>query len=229
MKNVLFGTFAALLLLTSCEKNNGGDPKPPDAVSYNNKTEGSMWLYHQSSDNNGTTDQSDYTITSTGRDTTINNKSYHIYDRSFGGNQYLAVSGSNYFQYDSLPAGLGDVIERLYLKVNAPKGATWSQDVSVEVPVGGIPFNVTVTINNKIEDTGLTRTVGGNDYTDVIHVSTVLSLKGAVPGATLTSDIHTYYAPDYGMIENSTAVAVSFLGVQQSVNSTTTLKSATLK
>lgn len=228
MKTSLLYLFAAMLIFSSCKKNDPKDDQTPDPQeTYLNTTAGSTWTYHETN-NSGATSESDYTLTSTAKDTTINNKAYHIYDYSFGGSQYLNISGHSYYQYDSLPGGLGQIFERLYLKDDAALGATWSQDVSVPVPVGGIPINITVKINNKIEEKGQSRTVNGVVYNDVIHVSTTIS-SAAIPSASLQSDIHSYFAKKYGMIESSSDISLDFMGITQAVSITTKLTSATLK
>src|SRR5437763_316535 len=72
-----------------------------------------------------------YTITSTSRDTSINGRTYHVFTNSTGGNQYFSISGHDYYQFDSLPAPLSaGVIERLYLKDDAAVAINWAQSLS---------------------------------------------------------------------------------------------------
>jgi hypothetical protein len=86
---------------------------------------------------------------------------------------------------------------------------------------------VPVIITNTIAEKGISKTVNGNNYTDVIHVSTSITSTSIPTG--LTSDIHAYYAKKYGLIESSAIVSLNFLGVVQNINVTTKLNSATLK
>ncbi len=215
-----------VLFLISCKKN-GGDPAPPaPADTYFNNAAGSSWNYH-SVDNSGLTPASDYTITSTSRDTSINGKTYHVYDNSDGGNQYLNISGHDYYEFDSLPAGLGaGAIERLYLKDNLGLSNTWSQDLSVTIP--GFPLQVPFTITNNITEKDVTRSVSGTNYSTVIHVTTTIH-SSLIPSASLETDIDSYYAPKYGLIENSSVVHLNFSGIVQNLDTHTTLVSATLK
>ena len=79
-----------------------------------------------------------------------------------------------------------------------------------------------------IIEKGLTKVINGITYKNVIHVSTTIS-SSAIPSASLTSDIHSYYAPNYGLINNNTIVHLDYAGVKQDVNIATSLISASLK
>lgn len=213
------------LFTISCKKDKSNPTPPPAATSYQNVAAGSTWNYH-SVDNTGSSAPSDYTITSTSKDTSINSKSYHVYTDSQGGNQYLNVTGNDYYQFDSLPANLGNTIERLYLKDNAAIAANWTQNVSVNIP--GSPIPLPVTITNTIAEKGISKTVGATTYTNVIHVSTTIA-STLIPTASLTTSIDTYYAPNYGMIENTSVVNLNFIGIVQDLDTQTMLVSADLK
>lgn len=223
--NILY-LLAVILFFSSCKKNNASDPVPTPQDSYINTNSGSTWAYHETNSSGATPANSDYTITSSAKDTIINNKSYHIYDYSYGGSQYLNISGHNYYQFDSIPGGLGQIFERLYLKDDVAIGVTWDQSLSI--PIQGFPISAPVTITNKIMETGISRTVNGINYTDLIHVSTSIS-SSVIPEASLTSDIQSYYAKKYGLIENTSVVSVNYLGIVQNINISTKLTSATLK
>ena len=224
MKRILIFV-TVLSMLSACKKESTDNPPAPQP--YVNTTSGSSWSYHAVNSSTGTPSSADYTITSTTSDTTINGKSYHVYSYSYGGSQYLNQTNGDYYEYDSIPGGIGQAVERLYLKDNINKGGTWDQSLSVKIE--GFPLgNVPVKISNKIMDKGIERTVSGVTYKDVIHVQTTLS-SSMVPASGLTSDIHSYFAPGYGLIENSTNVDLDYLGITQKVQMTTTLISANLK
>ena len=217
---------AIIFISVSCKKNGGNSTPPPQADIYINTAAGSTWNYH-TVDNTGAVPPSDYTITSTSRDSSINGKSYHVFNNSDGGNQYLNISGHDYYQFDSLPAGLGTAaIERLYLKDNISAGLDWSQSLSVTIP--GFPLQVPFTITNTIVEKDIARTVGGTSYSKVIHVSTTIA-STLIPAASLTTNINSYYAAKYGLIENSSAVHLNFSGIVQDLDTQTTLVSAVLK
>lgn len=218
--------FVIILISVSCKKN--GDNSTPLSQSdiYYNTTAGSTWDYHVI-DNSGTSIATDYTVTSTSRDSSISGKSYHVFNNSAGGNQYLNLSGHDYYQFDSLPAGLGAaVIDRLYLKDNAGAGNSWGQDLNITIP--GFPLQVPFTITNNIMEKDITRTVSGNSYSNVIRVSTTIT-SSLIPAASLVTNINSYYAPKYGLIENSSIVHLDFAGMIQDLDTQTTLVSATLK
>jgi len=220
IKPLLFPAF--MLFALSCKKTE--HTNTPQQDKYLTTSTGSTWNYHVT-DSSGTTPlNSDYMITSTAKDSLINGRSYHVFNNSNGGNQYFNITGNDYYQFDSLPAGLGAAtFERLYLKDNAAVGVSWTQ--SLTVTMSGIPVPVTLTYN--IVEKGISRTVNGTSYSDVIHVSTSIS-SSLIPSASLTTSINSYYAKKYGMIENSTAINLNFMGFVQNIKVETKLVSANI-
>jgi hypothetical protein len=216
--------FAATLIFAACKKNDS-KPDSGNSATYINMNAGSSWTYHEDNSSGATPISFDYTVTSTDHDSTINGTKYHVYNYSYGGNQYLSLSGHNYTQYDSVPIVGNSFIERLYLKDDASVGTPWTQNFPLTIP--DIPFPVTLDISNKITEKGISRTVNGIDYSNVIHVSTSLSSDLIKSG--LTSSIDSYYAPNVGMIENSTVVKVDFMGFTENVNIKIKLTNSDLK
>jgi len=216
---------ALLFIFSSCKKDNAPKDNPSNET-YVNTNAGSTWTYRQTdmADNNST---SDYTITSTANDTTIDSRKYHVYTYSYGGSRYLGMEGHDYYQYDSIPITGGVNIQRLYLKDNAAKDDTWKQDFNLQIQeLQGATIQLTV--QNKVVEKGITKTVNGKDYSNVYHVSTSLS-SSAIPSTALASTIDSYYAPGYGLIENTTQVELNYLGFVKEVNFKTELTSADLK
>jgi len=214
-----------LFIFSSCKKDNAPKDNPSNET-YVNTNAGSTWTYRQTdmADNNST---SDYTITSTANDTTIDSRKYHVYTYSYGGSRYLGMEGHDYYQYDSIPITGGVNIQRLYLKDNAAKDDTWKQDFNLQIQeLQGATIQLTV--QNKVVEKGITKTVNGKDYSNVYHVSTSLS-SSAIPSTALASTIDSYYAPGYGLIENTTQVELNYLGFVKEVNFKTELTSADLK
>lgn|SRR5690348_16812368 len=217
--------FALLFIFSSCKKDNAPKDNPSNET-YVNTNAGSTWTYRQTdmADNNST---SDYTITSTANDTTIDSRKYHVYTYSYGGSRYLGMEGHDYYQYDSIPITGGVNIQRLYLKDNAAKDDTWKQDFNLQIQeLQGATIQLTV--QNKVVEKGITKTVNGKDYSNVYHVSTSLS-SSAIPSTALASTIDSYYAPGYGLIENTTQVELNYLGLVKEVNFKTELTSTDLK
>lgn len=224
MKKIII-LIAGIAFFYGCKKSDSGGGGAI-AENYLNTTSGSSWSYHETNSSSGTPQNRDYALVSTSRDTSINSKSYHIYSFSYGGSQYMALNGHDYYQYDSIPGALGQIFERLYLKDNINLNASWSQQIAVSIP--GLPVTIPVDINNKIAEKGISKIINGASYNNVIHVSTTIS-STAIPAASLTSDINSYYAPAYGLISNTTVVHLDYAGVKQDVNIATTLNSAILK
>ena len=216
---------AFLVIFSSCKKDDA--PKDtPSTETYINTNAGSTWTYRQTDIANNNS-SSDYTITSTANDTTIESRKYHVYTYSYGGSKYLGMDGHEYYQYDSIPITGGVNIQRLYLKDNAAKDDTWKQDFNLNIQE--LPgTTIQLTVQNKVEEKGITKTVNGKDYSNVYHVSTSLS-SSAIPSTALVSSIDSYYAPGYGLIENTTTVELNFMGIVKQVNFKTELMSSDLK
>jgi hypothetical protein len=232
MKLINLAICAFLLFTVSCSKKTGDTPVNPSPTGYLTTSAESSWNYHQIDSSHidslhPTPVNSDYTITSTAKDTSINTRTYHVYSNSAGGNQYLNLSGNDYYQFDSLPAGLGTgVFEELYLKDNAAIGTTWTQNQSVMVT--GSPVPVPVLLSFTIAEKNISRMENTTNYTNVIHVLATIS-SSLIPAASLTSSINSYYAPNYGLIESSTKINLNYLGLLENVNLTVKLLNATLK
>ncbi|MEP6927497.1 MAG: hypothetical protein ABI834_07665 [Ginsengibacter sp.] len=222
IKALLFSAF--ILFIISCKKSENTTISKQD--KYLTTSAGSTWNYHETNSSGPAPVNTDYTLTSTSRDTSINNKSYHIFTNSTGSTRYLSISGNDYYQFDSLPSALGTAaLEILYLKDNISIGGTWSQNTSVTLP--GVPFPVPITLSYNIAEKGISRSVNGNNYTGVIHVTTSIS-SSLIPAASLTTNINSYYAEKYGLIESSNIIQLNYLGFVQNVSVETKLVSANL-
>lgn len=211
-----------LMSFLSCKKSSTTNAEPDKFMT---TSASSTWNYQQTNSAGPAPVITNYTITSTNRDTTINSKTYHVYTNSGGANRYNNITSHDYYQFDSLPGGLSGVIERLYLKDDAAVSTSWSQNVTVNIP--GVPIPIPITITNSIAEKGIATTVNGIAYTDVIHVSGTIS-SSVIPAANLTSSINNYYARKYGLIESSTIVNLNYVGFVQNVNLQIKLMSATL-
>ncbi len=228
MKKVLFALVFASLLTVSCSKD---DPIPvaPVATKYMNTSAGSTWNYAYT-DILDASNNYNYTVTSTNRDTTAVGKSFHVYDNTTNGNEYYNVTGNDYFTMQAFNLGTTDTtILNLYLKTGAAANTIWVQSLNIDA---GLGTPVAVNITNKIVSTGLSKTVGANTYTNVIHVLTTLSVPilASIPGSSISSNIDFYYAPNYGMIQNDTKLdlVVPLATIDIHTNSSTKLLNATL-
>ncbi len=224
MKANLFLLFAATLFFTACSKKNSN--QTTTSAAYINTNSGSSWTYHETDSSGATPSNSDYTLTSTSQDSTINGRKYHVYNYSYGGSEYLCHTGTDYYQFDSIPVSGGVNIERLYLKDNASVGTTWSQSFTLSIP--NVPIPVPLTLTNKVVEKGISRIVSGTTYSNVTHVSSSIS-SSLIPSSSFTSSIDGYYAPNYGMIESSTVIQLNYLGLTENVNISTNLTGSSLK
>lgn len=206
---------AILLFFISCKKTDTPAPVTQTA-NFLTVSAGSSWTFRQIDSSVTVPSTANYTLTSSSKDTTINSKSYHIYNKSTGGFQYLNITGNDYYQFDSLPSGFGaGVFERLYLKDNASAGTTWTQSQTVNIT--NVPFPIPVTLNYNIAEKGITMIVNNISYTNVIHVAATIT-SSLIPGSGLTSNINSYYAEKYGLIQSSTKINLNYSGLIQNVN-----------
>ena len=212
-----------LLFFVSCKKTKNPTPTPVSNL-YLSTSVGSTWSYHETDSSVATPANLNYTVTSSSKDTAINGKSYHIFNNSVGGKQYLNVTGHEYYQFDSLPAGFGvGVFERLYLKDDVATGASWTQNQTVTI--SGFPVPVTLTFIEA--EKGITMVVNNITYTNVIHVSATIS-SSIIPASGLSSNINSYYAEKVGLIKSSTKISLNFMGIIQNVNLYVQLNSSTI-
>lgn len=224
MRTIILLALPALFLFSSCKKEKSSPKDPKENANYINVVSGSSWVYHEINKSGDVPVQSDYTITSTNRDTTINNKSYHINSFSYGGSQYLNLSGKDYYEFGNVPGAGTKSFERLYLKSGVSVGTTWSQTEILEVEGIQIPIKLT----NTIVGISLVKEVEGKSYEKVIHIKSTIT-SDLIPAASLITDINSYYAPNYGLIENTSKLNLDYIGLVEKIDITTTLKSADLK
>jgi hypothetical protein len=228
MKKIAFLLLSAAALSLGCKKSSNNSSTPD---TYQNTDPNSTWNY-RSTDNTGATPPADYTQTSTNRDTSVNGRSYHVFNLSTGGSNYLNISGTDYYQYASLP-GTGSVtqaIERLYLKSNLNTNDTWTQDINATFVYNSIPYSIPVRLTNKVVQKGATRVVNNITYNNVIDISIDVKNTNAFIPINIVTDIHEYYAPKYGLIERQAKATITITGsAPQSIDNSTVLLSSDLK
>jgi hypothetical protein len=224
MKKSLIPLFLVFISVISCSKSGGDSSTPPiPADKYMSTTAGSSWNYETTDNVAATT--SPYTLTSTSRDSLVNNKNYHVYINS-GNNasEYYNISGGDYTSFQNLPAAVGgSKAENLYLKDNVSVNESWSESYNITIS----SVTVKVTLVNKIIETEVNITINGKTYTKVIHVQTSITADG-VPPASLTSDIQSYYAPKVGLVQNTTKINLNYLTIVNNTDTKTILKSSTI-
>jgi len=190
-------------------------------------TAGSSWNYELI--NNAAPSTTTFKLTSTSRDSTINGKAYHVYTNSRSGNEYYNITGNDYLNFRSLPAAIGgSFVEYIYLKDNAAAGASWSQ--SFAATANGFPINAT--LNNTVTAKGITKVVKGITYNNVYHVTTTLSVSVSgfpIPASGLSTDIQTFYAEKFGVIQSINKINLNYLGITDNTDQQTNLISADIK
>ncbi len=218
--------FLTLLMALGACKKSSDNATVVVADKYMSNTAASTWQMRLT--DNSTATVTNYTVTSTNRDSTINSKAYHVFTNSSTGvNEYFFISGNDYYTFRTLGLTLGSAqVETIYLKDNSPAGTTWNQTVNLTVPA--IPFPVPVTLTYTLAEKGISRTVNGVAYTNVIHMTMAIS-SSIIPAANLTTDIQSYYAPKFGLIENTNKVNLNYSGFVQNTDTKTILLSADIK
>jgi len=223
MKRTILAIFILLIAGVSCKKTSSGTITDP--VKYMSFAPGNSWIYE--TQNNITATTTTNTSTSSPRDSAINGKTYHVFTNSNGtANEYYNLTGNDYYTFRDLSAALGiSPVETVYLKDNANSGSSWSQ--TVNVPLSGVPTTIPVIFTNTITAKGISRTVNGKIYTDVIHITTTVVITG-LPAGSVISDIQSYYAPKYGLIESKNKISVPLL-TSTNIDQNTILKSSNIQ
>lgn len=158
----------------------------------------------------------DYSVTGSGSNTNIISSTDIIngvtYYRFEGENGFGAIrkSAASYFSRIGVnlntPAYVitGTPIEIKFLQDDAPVGTSWENPVSTTytyTPVGGSPAipNTTVNMNYKytVEEVGISHTVNGVTYDNVIHLSHILETGLGTPDTVG----EYYFSKDVGPIE----------------------------
>jgi hypothetical protein len=191
---VLFG-FAAIVLLAGCSSsptspannNSNNNPTSSDTTSYLPLTTGDSWTYTGSAA--GT-----YTVSILG-DTTFGGYTWKIIANSgASGHGYVRKDGTIY--RETSPPGY--IIAGEVIGLNETPGSTWTW-----VIIAGNATDQYVYTNAQ---QGLTRTVLGKNYSNVIDIQVDLSvsLSGQfIPFATY----HYYYAKGIGLIDSDLGAA----------------------
>jgi len=208
-KTAFWSAFFLVCFTVSCKKSDPTPTPTPTADKFMSLTAGSTWDFKVTNNPSTTPVVTNYTLTASSQDSTANSKVYKVFTSPGRPNEYYNITGNDYYTYRALPASLGGgSIEVLYLKDNLATNGTWSQTTPISVS----GFTLTLTLNNKIAQKGISKTVNGITYNNVVDVETTLSVTGIPFAYTLTSDIHYYYAPKVGQIENKSKIDLTVTG-----------------
>lgn len=213
---------AAILVLFLMSCKDKPTVQAPDI--YNNAVAGSSWNYKLITASTGGSNTTNFTVTSTTRDTMINSKNYHVFTSSQGNNIYRLKLANDYYEYTSLNFGTPLTFEKLYLKDNISVGQIWVQNIAINLQ----GFPITLVQSNTILEKGITKTIGGTAYSKVIHVQTQYILP-PLPGISFTGSEDSYYAPNYGLIAQNFNYKFSMGGTMQATSGSQEIVSAVLK
>lgn len=220
MKKALIVLLVLLVTGFSCKKSGSNTITTPE--SYISLNAGNTWTYETI--NNITLVTSTNIVTSANKDTTVNGRTYHVFTNSNGAvNDYYNITGNDYYTFRNLVTFGSTSVESIYLKDNANVGTNWSQVITI-APFSGLPTTIPLTITYTIAEKGIARTVNGKVYTNVIHVTMAL-FSTSLPAGSITTDIHNYYSPKYGLVESKNKISTTLL-TGSNIDQTTTLKSA---
>jgi len=173
----------------------GTTPTPPvGTTDYQPLTTGTTWRYQETQG----TDVDTSTLTVTGRTRIINTKTYYVIEENSKDGKdstYYYKNNHNYItNSEDFADGVGT--ETLYLNDNEAVGYTWTGTAASNPLASG-------TYSGKIVEKGISKTVLGKTYTDVIHTQVVLKLTLlGIANATINCDI--YVAKGIGIIQFDT-------------------------
>ena len=191
---------AACIAFASCKKEVANEPAGntsetitglPDAQSYYATPNGETYTYVDTTAGGSASTS----ISSQQRmgDTTINEQTF---DKVTG-------DGSSIYNYQSSKEGVTTLVsfngkEKItttVLKANEPVGTLWTDNFTT----GGVP----TTYEWKIVEKGISRTVLGVSYNNVIKVHlNGTAILGAKAVSAVIANADYYYAPNVGLIEN---------------------------
>lgn len=141
-------------IMVSCgDKEDDASPKTAE-LDYLPTTQGSTWSYGGSSP---------YSLTATGKTKVIDGKTYSEMETKQGNEtrKSYVLKEKGVYTAIGMDPSLGD-IALTFLKEETPVGKPWFQTNTIN----GVQTKMTFTIIEK----GITKTVQGNTFKDVIHV-----------------------------------------------------------
>lgn len=200
----LFSLLAIISIMSSCKKStdDGGTGE-----TYLPNTVGTNWTYKVTT---GGTAVSTVKYTVSNRDTVALSRTYNIITGSNGTNQYYNKTGNDYFTFRSFN---GQGLELNFLKQDKNVNESWSSSQTL-TGLSGLPGGITsanINIVYTIKEKGSTKTVSGNNYSNVIKVEATINAAAAF----LTLPLGTaefYFAKGIGIIESKINLSNTTLG-----------------
>ncbi len=149
------------------------------------------------------------------KDTTIDSKTFvKLYSPLSNSYSYYNCTdgATRAIVYDANTFGGGtiSVADIIILKANLPAGGSWTNQVVN--PIGQL-----AKYNFTIKEKGISRTLNGKTYNDVIHVYAETGIDVPTIGFTLVSITDYYFAKNIGLIENIISQPISGAVLQHRV------------
>ena len=192
------------VIFSQCKKENPAPVTPAANKDYQPLTAGSTFSYNDTT--NGTA--SVYTQTVTSNTIVRNGKNFVKLSNSNGSEQYIAKSGVNYYQLTLYSSLHGGEFEDNYLNDSLPVDSSWTVAFKTYNPLG-FPDSLYTFATYKIAGKGLSMTINGTVFTEVIHVSlTDVSAYSQIPPSSSNNLItrmatgEFYYARGVGLIKS---------------------------
>lgn len=196
MKKALSISLLFVLMAFGCKKSDQS-PEDESKNNYQPVTKGSYWKYSNLTPSGSNLE----TVTMTGATKVINTRTYYEYESVLGSNQSgLSATGYFYAKDGIVMSALSDNSEVIFLKENAVVGETWIYSGPMSDKILGQVASEPYTIVAKLVEKGITHTVAGKAFTNVIHVKYIKN-----PNSGPTTDLYDYYiAKGVGMVERKT-------------------------
>ncbi|TFF35192.1 hypothetical protein [Mucilaginibacter psychrotolerans] len=198
MKKYILSLLAiTTILFSACKKDNANNPAPNESGAYQPFTAGSTWSYRNETAAIGDDTDAEVEITvNTMTDATkvYNGKTFYKLTSVTGGeteSTYLNFTNHVYYNY-SFNAEADMALELPYLNDELAVSDTWT----VPIVVAGAPESQ---IKGIVAEKGITKTILGKTYNNVIHNKLELQSKlGGVFTTIFTFDF--YVAKNIGVI-----------------------------
>ncbi|WP_345949487.1 hypothetical protein ABDD95_21825 [Mucilaginibacter sp. PAMB04274] len=199
------------IFLTACQKDAPITPlvttKPltgsvstTPAGDYQPLTKGSFWKY----DNILATSVDVNTVTITGNTSKINRKTYYeaINDSQANGTTIgFYNNDGGVYRFRTTNAVVGITAELTFLDENKAVNETWTAPITDNGLVNNIPGRLV----GKVVEKGISHTVNGKTFKDVIHTAADLQYDTGGYSTVLTYNL--YYAKGIGLIEQVSTIA----------------------
>lgn len=218
MKKILFLALLLSFFAISCKKNDTNpvtnNSTPDQFFSFDS---GKAWVYneHDSISNEDTA----FSRTCTDGLIVLDSTQYHVFlDSNHITNNidssFYNLIGNEYFQYTILSPQLPGFKEK-YLIGDAPLGTTWTMPYTATIGSGTTSATISANIVNTIEEKGTSLTINSTNYSnlykvksEIANATVSLPVVGNLP-TTVIQNIHSYYAPKYGLVKSDRKLTIS--------------------